>query len=153
MTPVALPKRPLDRLWVDASRADEARTVVTAEVADLTALLAEEEPGATAHGFVHPVPGTAATRVLKPPSLPEPPPTVATSPSSSPSASPSPGPSTGDTEEVWQQIVDAWGKESDAPVPPWPVSEDVDGDDTRTIADEAATSRRLRRRSDPEPYD
>src|SRR5204862_294622 len=81
-----------------------------------------------------------ATRVLKPPSLPEPPPAVATSPE---------GVTGGDTDEVWLQIVAAWGKDSESPVPPWPVSEDVDGDDTRTIADEAATSRRLRRRSDP----
>jgi hypothetical protein len=54
-----------------------------------------------------------------------------------------------DNDDVWQGIVDAWNRESDAPVPPWPVSEDVD-DATPTIADEAATSRRLRRRSDPE---
>src|SRR3954469_11879541 len=39
----SLPKRPLDRLWVDPTRADEARAVVGAEVAELTALLAEEE--------------------------------------------------------------------------------------------------------------
>ncbi|MGZ6791966.1 MAG: hypothetical protein ACXVFV_03355, partial [Mycobacteriales bacterium] len=39
-----LPKRPLDRLWVDPAQADVARAVVTGEVADLTALLAEQEP-------------------------------------------------------------------------------------------------------------
>jgi hypothetical protein len=139
---VQLPKRPLDRLWVDAARADEARAAVSAEVADLTALLAEEEPGATAHGFVQPVPRTAASRVLQPPTLPEPPHRP---------VSPETLPAT-DSDDVWQGIVDAWGRESDAPVPPWPVSEDVD-DAATTIADEAATSRRLRRRSDPDPAD
>lgn len=137
---VSLPKRPLDRLWVDASRADQARAVVTAEVADLTALLAEEDPGATAHGFVQPVPRTAATRVLQPPQLPEPPPRP---------ASVVPAPS---TDDAWQEIVDAWGRDSDAPVPPWPVSEDVD-DSPPTIADEVASSRRLRRRHDAEVPD
>ena len=38
-----------------------------------TALLAEQEPGATAHGFVQPVPRSAGARVLNPPTLPEPP--------------------------------------------------------------------------------
>jgi hypothetical protein len=137
---VALPKRPLDRLWVDTARADVARDVISAEVADLTALLAEEDPGATAHGFVQPVPRTAATRVLRPPPLPEPP--------ARPAAVVPPT----DTDDAWQEIVDAWGRESDAPVPPWPVSEDVD-DDEPSLADEAATSRRLRRRSDPDAVD
>ncbi len=45
----------------------------SSEVADLTALLAEDDPGATAHGLVHPVPRTAAARVLAPPTLPGPP--------------------------------------------------------------------------------
>lgn len=67
------PLRPLDRLWVDPVRADTARQVVTAEVADLTTLLAEDDPGATAHGFVQAVPRTAAARVLMPPALPDPP--------------------------------------------------------------------------------
>ena len=65
-----LPDRPLHRLWVDPARADTARAVVTAEVSDLSALLAEVEPGATAHGFVQAVPRTAAARVLTPPALP-----------------------------------------------------------------------------------
>ncbi|MDT7571583.1 MAG: hypothetical protein QOE05_1757 [Actinomycetota bacterium] len=138
---VALPKRPLDRLWVDTTRADEARTVITAEVADLTALLAEEDPGATAHGFVQPVPRTAATKVLHPPQLPEPP--------ARPAAVVPSEPSPTDNDVVWQQLVDSFGKDAAGPVPPWPVSEDVD-DRSPTIADEAATSRRLRRRSDPE---
>jgi hypothetical protein len=142
---VALPKRPLDRLWVDASRADEARDVIAAEVADLTALLAEEDPGATAHGFVQPVPRTAATKVLQPPTLPEP-------PTRSGAVVPSDITPVGDHDAAWQQIIDGCGKESDTPVPPWPVSEDVD-DDRATIADEAATSRRLRRRSDPDVAD
>src|SRR3954471_16211876 len=110
--PGALPKRPLDRLWVDPSRADEARAVVGAEVAELTALLAEQDPEATAHGFVQPVPRTATTKVLAPPQLPEPPP-AATSPDDDP-------------DEVFRQIVEGWTRESDDAVPPWPVSEDVD---------------------------
>jgi hypothetical protein len=138
---VALPKRPLDRLWVDAGRADEAREVVSAEVADLTALLAEEDPGATAHGFVQPVPRTAATKVLHPPPLPEPP--------ARPAAVVPTEPAAPDHDAAFEQIVAAWGKDVDAPVPPWPVSEDLD-DDRPTIADEAAASRRLRRRSDPD---
>lgn len=70
---VTMPSRPLDRLWVDPSRADAAREIVASEVADLTALLAEDDPGATAHGLVHPIPRYAARRVLPPPLLPGPP--------------------------------------------------------------------------------
>jgi len=94
--PGALPKRPLDRLWVDPTRADEARAVVGAEVAELTALLAVPEP-----------------------------PAAATSPEDDP-------------DEVWRQIVDAWTRENDDPVPPWPVSEDLD-------------ERAPARRQDPDP--
>ncbi len=67
---VVMPGRPLDRLWVDPARADSAREVVAAEVADLTALLAEDDPSADAGGLVQPVPRTAAPRVLPPPALP-----------------------------------------------------------------------------------
>lgn len=129
---VALPKRPLDRLWVDPSRAEEARNVVTAEVADLTALLAEQDPGATAHGFVQPVPRTAATKVLAPPSLPE-----------------APGRAPVDPDDAFAQIVADWERESDAPVPPWPVSEDLSEDGSSPRADEVERARRLRRRTDP----
>lgn len=102
-----LPKRPLDRLWVDPSRAELARGVVTSEVADLTALLAEQEPGATAHGLVRPIPQSATSRVLPPPDLPGPP----------------EGPS---EEELFRQIVAGFSEETDDPVPRWPVSEDLD---------------------------
>src|ERR687889_1237511 len=68
-----LPDRPLHRLWVDPSKADTARSVVAKEVADLSALLAEHDPGATAHGFVQAVPRPAAVRVLRPPEPPHPP--------------------------------------------------------------------------------
>lgn len=102
------PDRPLDRLWVDPDRADAAREVVGAEVADLTALLAEQEPGATAHGLVQPVPTTAARRVLPPPPLP---------------ARPSPS---ADPDEEFRRIVEAFGRDGDDPVPPWPVVEDVE---------------------------
>ena len=76
-----LPDRPLHRLWVDPSKADTARTVVAKEVEDLSALLAEREPGATAHGFVQAVPRSAAARVLRPPQLPDPPGRAAEAPS------------------------------------------------------------------------
>jgi hypothetical protein len=130
---VALPKRPLDRLWVDPSRADEARAVVGAEVADLTALLAEEDPTATAHGFVQPVPRTAATKVLQPPPLPE-----------RPAAAPT------ETDDAFAQIVAGWEQQHETPVAPWPVSEDVD--ESTKATEEPERVRRLRRRTD-EPDD
>ena len=129
------PDRPLDRLWVDAGRADEARAVVGAEIAELTSLLAEEEPGATAHGFVQPVPRTAASRVLKPPVLPDPPARSSVPPE--------------DPDEARRQNVDGWTKESSDPVPPWPVSEDVDASAPPPAA--PREPRRLRRRDDDEP--
>jgi hypothetical protein len=106
---VTHPERPLDRLWVDPERADTARQVVGAEIADLTTLLAEQEPGATAHGLVHPVPRTAARRVLAPPPLPDKP----VAPSSDP-------------DEEFRRIVEGFGRDADSPVPPWPVVEDVE---------------------------
>ena len=134
----ALPKRPLDRLWVDASRADEARAVVGAEVAELTALLAEDEPGSTAHGFVQAVPRSAGHKVLQPPVLPEAPTTTSDDP-----------------DEAWRQIVEAWTRDNDSPVPPWPVSEDVEpgADERARPTAPEDPSRRLRRRSDHEDDD
>ncbi|MCU1593740.1 MAG: uncharacterized protein JWO12_1132 [Frankiales bacterium] len=124
-----LPKRPLDRLWVDPARADLARGVVTSEVADLTALLAEQEPGATAHGLVRPVPRTAAARVLQPPELPGPP-ALADAPgpaetSRSPLDPPLGGAPMPSDDELFRQIVEGFSKDVDEPVPRWPVSEDV----------------------------
>jgi len=117
---VSLPKRPLDRLWVDPARADRARVVVTAEVADLSALLAEDEPGATAHGLVRPVPRTAATRVLAPPQLPDPPRRAEPShDSSAPAELPT------DNDEVFQQIIAGFSDEIASGVAPWPVEEDL----------------------------
>lgn len=104
------PKRPLDRLWVDPDREGQARDIVSAELADLTMLLAEEEPGATAHGLVRPVPRSAAARVLRPPVLPEPP----------------TAPPVLDDDEVFRQIVAGFAAEAPDPVPRWPVIEDVD---------------------------
>jgi hypothetical protein len=136
-----LPKRPLDRLWVDPTRADLARGVVTSEVADLTALLAEQEPGATAHGLVRPVPRSAATRVLSPPELPGPPRPVgdladapAEAPadvvpaetSTSPVAPPLGGAPSPSDDELFRQIVAGFTEELNDPVPRWPVSEDLD---------------------------
>lgn len=125
-----LPKRPLDRLWVDPARADLARGVVTSEVADLTALLAEQEPGATAHGLVRPVPRFAAARVLSPPELPGPPrtdplpepPAAAALPEGGPSDVPAARPS---DDELFRQIIEGFSLETTDPVPRWPVSEDV----------------------------
>ena len=125
-----LPKRPLDRLWVNPALADLARGVVTSEVADLTALLAEQEPGATAHGLVRPVPRTAAARVLSPPELPGP----ASAPVESPASD----------DDVFAQIVAGFSQESTDPVARWPVSEDLSDD-----LSEPPTSPR-RRRSDPD---
>lgn len=111
-----LPARPLDRLWVDPVRADAARAVVGAEVKDLTTLLAEQEPGATAHGLVQPVPRSGTHRVLSPPELPGPPAAVV----------PTPPPAPEDPDAAWRSIVEGFERSGDSPVPPWPVSEDVD---------------------------
>jgi hypothetical protein len=125
-----LPDRPLHRLWVDPSKADTARSVVAKEVSDLSALLAEREPGATAHGFVQAVPRSAAARVLRPPLLPDPPGRAAEPPPAAPRPAEAPqdgpAPEADDTDAVWRQIVADFGKGSDSPVPPWPVSEDVE---------------------------
>ncbi|MCW2501114.1 MAG: hypothetical protein JWN87_2790 [Frankiales bacterium] len=111
-----LPNRPLDRLWVNPALADLARGVVTSEVADLTALLAESEPGATAHGLVRPVPRSAGARVLPPPELPP--------PSAAPSE-PADGAVPSD-DELFRQIVAGFTTDVADPVPRWPVSEDLD---------------------------
>ncbi len=168
---VVLPSRPLDRLWVDPDRADVARTVVAAEVQDLTALLAEQEPGATAHGLVQAVPRHAANRVLSPPELPDPPlpadppgapPPPAAAPTgaaTSPDAVPTPG--LPDPDELFRQIVAGFEQGVTAPVPPWPVSEDLATDDGQSVSPERSRradqrksetdslGRRLRRRTDP----
>ena len=149
-----LPKRPLDRLWVDPSQADRARGVVAEEVADLTALLAEEEPGATAHGLVRPVPRSAAARVLLPPDLPGPSEVRApdlpddTGPSSSPEVPPIGGAGMPSDDELFRQIVAGFSQEAADPVPRWPVSEDL----SEAAAEPEGAPRR--RRSDrDEPAD
>ena len=145
------PARPLDRLWVDAVQADAARAVVAEEVAELSNLLAEDDPGATAHGFVQPVPRTAASRVLTPPALPDPPaPTTASTPTPAPSApeppasaapgvdetpveapaagtpgAGAPGGTAHDEDEAWRQIVEGFDREVEGPRAPWPAAEDV----------------------------
>jgi hypothetical protein len=149
-----LPKRPLDRLWINPALADLARGVVTSEVADLTALLAEDEPGATAHGLVQPVPRTAGARVLAPPELPGP--ARAFDPSAelpelpplepgaiSPLAPPVGGAGGPSDDELFAQIVAGFGQEPSDPVPRWPVSEDVDESSRRPPPDTPK-----RRRSD-----
>jgi hypothetical protein len=119
------PERPLDRLWVDPVRADAAREVVAGEVADLTRLLAEKDPGATAHGLVQPVPRTAAARVLAPPVLPGP---SAAGPAAPSHGAPpdAPPPAETDPDEAWRRIVEGFHLDDPGPVPPWPASEDVD---------------------------
>lgn len=111
---VTLPDRPLDRLWVDPARAEQARDVVAREVADLSALLSEDEPGATAHGLVQPVPRHAARRVLPPPALPDP-----------------PLPDRGSAgalsdDEVFSQLVERFHADDDSTGPGgWPAAEEV----------------------------
>jgi len=153
---VQLPDRPLDRLWVDPVRAEAARAVVAAEVADLTALLAEREPGATAHGFVQPVPRSAAARVLEPPALPDPPARRRpVDPASAVRATdpPPPAPSRpDDSDEAWRQIVAGFSAEPASPVPPWPAAEDVEQPPrTRTWTGRPERSGEVprRRRTDP----
>lgn len=99
-----LPHRPMDRLWVDPARADLARGVVASEVADLTALLAEVEPGESVDGLVRAIPRTAAVRVLAAPEIPQ----------------------TPTDDEVFAQIVAGFSTEAGDPVPRWPVTEDVE---------------------------
>jgi hypothetical protein len=141
-----LPDRPLDRLWVDAGQADTAREVVGAEVAELTSLLAEQDPGATAHGLVQPVPRTAARRVLPPPPLPGRPTTAA------------PEPEPYDDDAEFRRIVEGFGREGDSPVPPWPVSEDVEPPGRSLFPSRPERSGHAeppptRRRTDPAPDD
>ena len=126
-----VPKRPLDRLWVDPAQADLARACVTAEVTGLAALL---EPGSSPSGLVRPVPRTAAARVLQPPELPS----AAVSPTSPPTG----GDGLPDDDELFRQIVAGFSSEVSDPVPRWPVAEDVDS----TAQPEADSPRR--RRSD-----
>ena len=115
-----LPKRPLDRLWVDSAQADLARACVAAEVTDLAAML---EPGSSPAGLVRPVPSTAAARVLQPPELPS----VATSPLQPPVGGDGlPNDENPSDDEVFRQIVAGFSSETTDPVPRWPVSEDLD---------------------------
>ena len=129
----SFPKRPLDRLWVDPSRADLARGVVTSEVTDLAAML---EPGSSPAGLVRPVPRSAAVRVLQPPELPGP---AAVSPIEPPVG----GDALPSDDELFRQIVAGFSVESTDPVPRWPVSEDLDA--------EPPSGTPRRRRSDAPP--
>ncbi len=141
---VVMPGRPLDRLWVDATRGDAAREVVSSEVADLTALLAEDEPGATPHDLVLPVPRTAARRVLAPPALPDPPRPAAATPGPE---RPAPDHTEGgpapdaplDDDALFAQIVAGFADE-----PPgdgsrrWPEAEDLPPEGRRRRGDDPA---------------
>ena len=147
---VLLPKRPMDRLWVDASRAEDARAVVVAEVADLTALLAEDTPGATAHGLIQAVPRSAAARVLAPPDLPGPAGPAAEDPASADHAAAGLTGSAHD-DEVFRQIIASYDREHDVGTAPWPEAEDVLGSAAPDLAvpEDPARGRSLRRRSQP----
>ncbi len=115
---VVMPGRPLDRLWVDPARADSAREVVAAEVADLTALLAEDDPSADAGGLVQPVPRTAAPRVLPPPALP----TARTGPRETPRRRPGDDARRAE-EEAFARLVADFHR--DAGERSWPDAEDL----------------------------
>lgn len=163
---VVMPGRPLDRLWVDPDRADSAREVVSSEVADLTALLAEAEPGATAHGLVLPVPRYAARRVLAPPALPEPPARSApaaggpaagapVAPGPGGPGSPGPAPATPfppqgrpTDDELFAQIIADYDRLETTPTHPWPAAEDLPATPPAT-PDTTAGPVLRRRRSDP----
>lgn len=162
-----LPARPLDRLWVDPVQADAARAVVGAEVAELTTLLAELEPGATAHGLVQPVPRSGSHRVLSPPELPNPParraaeapPTAeeVASAEDAVTADAAQAPVEDDADAAWRRIVEGFDQEATSPVPPWPVSEDVDPPAPRRLpgsrperSGEPGVAPRRRRRGDDE---
>ena len=133
-----LPKRPLDRLWVDPAQADLARACVAAEVTDLAAQL---EPGTSPSGLVRPVPSTAAARVLQPPELP----TAASSPLQPPVG----GDALPSDDELFRQIVAGFASETTDPVPRWPVSEDLDG----PRSEEAPRRRRSDRTALPDDDD
>ena len=132
-----LPKRPLDRLWVDPSQADLARACVAAEVTDLAALL---EPGTSPAGLVRPVPRTAAARVLPPPELP----TAAVSPVSPPTG----GDALPDDDELFRQIVAGYSAEVQDPVPRWPVAEDLSEDTAEGTSGAPSPDTPRRRRTD-----
>lgn len=119
-----LPPRPLDRLWVDVARADDARAVVEAQAEEVVATLPD---GGRVEQFLHAVPRGSSGRVLKPPPrLTAPPPPAA------------------DPDAAWREIVAGYEKASDAPVPPWPVQEDVPDEPRRP----PRPDRPLRRRGD-----
>jgi len=148
---VVMPGRPLDRLWVDPSRADAAREVVASEVADLTALLAEDDPAATAHGLVQPVPRNAARRVLSPPALPGPPqrtagPADRAAGPAERSALPAPVPTPSD-DDVFAQIVAGFHAEPVTPEGRWPAAEDLPA----SGAQPGDTPPRRRRSDQPAP--
>lgn len=107
-----LPARPLDRLWVDVARADDARRLVAAEAEQLVNRLGrpEQDVGGVEQ-FLHAVPRGASGRVLEPP---------ASLLRRSPPATAEP-----DADRAWRSLVEAFERDADAPVPPWPVAEDL----------------------------
>jgi hypothetical protein len=137
-----MPVRPLDRLWVDVARADAARAVVEAEADEVVASLHEQGTSpAGIEQFLHAVPRGASGRVLKPPPRLD--------RSAPPSATPAPDPATADSDAAWRAIVEGYERTSDAPVPPWPVEEDVEPPSSR----DSPGTRPVRRRTGPDPVD
>ena len=100
------------------------------------------------------MPRTAATRVLSPPDLPDPPRRAATAPPPAPAPAPVPL----DDDEIFRQIVAGFSDEIAHDVPPWPVTEDLEGRPTprpprRTPDPVDRPAPRSRRRNDPKPDD
>jgi len=107
----SIPSPPTDRLWVDTQRRDTARDIVTAETSA-------------------PIHRGRAGEPTEPPAEP-----------GERDETPSHGLSDVDEELAWREIVSRYDRDyptDTAPggVPPWPASEDVDADHTRTAVEE-----------------
>lgn len=124
---VQLPGAPTDRLYTDPRHPDLARTVVADESRSLALLLSDADPDTRRplEELVRPVGPTTRPMAPKRP--------------------------TGEDDAAWRAIVEGWSREPDSPVPPWPVSEDVDelGGHAAPDDEEPRPGRRVLRRADP----
>ena len=143
-----MPVRPLERLWVDVARADAARAVVEAAAEEVVSAL--PDAGALEQ-FLHAVPRGASGRVLKPP--PRLDRTAPAAPPEPASTADEPGPAPADDDAAWRAIVEGFERSSDAPVPPWPVSEDVEPSSSVSPSPEPPPVERPRRRQTDRPAD